>query len=237
MPTRRLSSIATRTGDDGTTRLLYGRRVPKDHPQVEAVGALDELNVALGVAKAARPDRAPTRRRPLERIPAGPRSRSWARFPAPRPTWPATRRRNSRKSATPSWPASTRLSRDHRGPQTEIRRLGDARRQPLLRRAGSSPRTTRAPRRAADGRPARRTGRNAAPGPAAGNILTACPTLALAARPRRSMGGLDRIFHRVGYFSKCGRGFMPRHFGSRYQSGHKRPPTFRTACHRPPLCV
>lgn len=48
-------SIATRTGDDGTTRLLYGQRVPKDHPQVEAVGALDELNVALGVAKAARP--------------------------------------------------------------------------------------------------------------------------------------------------------------------------------------
>jgi cob(I)alamin adenosyltransferase len=48
-------SIATRTGDDGTTRLLYGQRVPKDHPQVEAVGALDELNVAIGVAKAARP--------------------------------------------------------------------------------------------------------------------------------------------------------------------------------------
>ena len=48
-------SIATRTGDDGTTSLLYGQRVPKDHPQVEAVGALDELNVAIGVAKAARP--------------------------------------------------------------------------------------------------------------------------------------------------------------------------------------
>jgi len=48
-------SIATRTGDDGSTRLLYGQRVPKDHPQVETVGALDELNVAIGVAKAARP--------------------------------------------------------------------------------------------------------------------------------------------------------------------------------------
>lgn len=46
-------SIATRTGDDGTTALLYGRRVSKDHPQVEAVGALDELNAALGLAKAA----------------------------------------------------------------------------------------------------------------------------------------------------------------------------------------
>jgi cob(I)alamin adenosyltransferase len=41
-------SIATRTGDDGTTSLLYGQRVAKDHPQIEAVGALDELNVAIG---------------------------------------------------------------------------------------------------------------------------------------------------------------------------------------------
>lgn len=44
-------SIATRQGDDGTTGLLYGQRVPKDHPQIEAVGAFDELNVALGAAK------------------------------------------------------------------------------------------------------------------------------------------------------------------------------------------
>ncbi|MSU51556.1 MAG: cob(I)yrinic acid a,c-diamide adenosyltransferase [Opitutus sp.] len=44
-------SIATRTGDDGTTSLLYGQRVPKDHPQIEAVGAFDELNVAIGAVK------------------------------------------------------------------------------------------------------------------------------------------------------------------------------------------
>jgi cob(I)alamin adenosyltransferase len=44
-------SIATRTGDDGTTGLLYGQRVPKNHPQIEAVGACDELNVALGAIK------------------------------------------------------------------------------------------------------------------------------------------------------------------------------------------
>ncbi len=44
-------SIATRTGDDGTTSLLYGQRVAKDHPQIEAVGAFDELNVALGAVK------------------------------------------------------------------------------------------------------------------------------------------------------------------------------------------
>ena len=49
-------SIATRTGDDGTTSLLYGQRVAKDHPQIEAVGAFDELNAALGFAKATLPD-------------------------------------------------------------------------------------------------------------------------------------------------------------------------------------
>ncbi len=52
-PRRR--SIATRTGDDGTTGLLFGQRVPKDHPQIEALGALDELNAALGLAKATLP--------------------------------------------------------------------------------------------------------------------------------------------------------------------------------------
>lgn len=46
-----MSSIATRTGDDGSTSLLYGQRVPKDHPQIEAIGAFDELNVALGAVK------------------------------------------------------------------------------------------------------------------------------------------------------------------------------------------
>ena len=44
-------SIATRTGDDGTTGLVFGQRVPKDHPRVEAVGRCDELNAALGWAK------------------------------------------------------------------------------------------------------------------------------------------------------------------------------------------
>lgn len=48
-------SIATRTGDDGTTSLLYGQRVPKHHPQIEAVGALDELNAAIGFAKTTLP--------------------------------------------------------------------------------------------------------------------------------------------------------------------------------------
>lgn len=45
-------SIATKTGDDGTTGLIYGHRVPKNHPRVEACGTLDELNSALGLARA-----------------------------------------------------------------------------------------------------------------------------------------------------------------------------------------
>jgi cob(I)alamin adenosyltransferase len=46
-------SIVTKTGDDGTTALMYNRRVPKTHPRVEACGAVDELNAALGMARAA----------------------------------------------------------------------------------------------------------------------------------------------------------------------------------------
>lgn len=45
-------SIATKTGDNGTTGLMYGHRVPKNHPRVEACGTLDELNSALGLARA-----------------------------------------------------------------------------------------------------------------------------------------------------------------------------------------
>jgi len=45
-------SIVTKTGDNGTTALMYGRRVPKNHPRVEAYGAVDELNAALGMARA-----------------------------------------------------------------------------------------------------------------------------------------------------------------------------------------
>ena len=44
-------SIVTKTGDDGTTALMYGRRVPKNHPRVEAYGVVDELNAALGLAR------------------------------------------------------------------------------------------------------------------------------------------------------------------------------------------
>lgn len=40
--------IYTKTGDDGTTGLFGGGRVPKDHPRVAAYGAVDELNCQLG---------------------------------------------------------------------------------------------------------------------------------------------------------------------------------------------
>jgi len=45
-------SIITKTGDNGTTGLMYNRRVPKAHDRVEAYGAVDELNAALGLARA-----------------------------------------------------------------------------------------------------------------------------------------------------------------------------------------
>jgi cob(I)alamin adenosyltransferase len=45
-------SIATKTGDSGTTGLMYNRRVSKCHPRVEAYGSVDELNAALGLARA-----------------------------------------------------------------------------------------------------------------------------------------------------------------------------------------
>jgi cob(I)alamin adenosyltransferase len=45
----RLSQIATRTGDDGTTGLGDGTRVPKSHGRVAAMGDVDELNSHLGV--------------------------------------------------------------------------------------------------------------------------------------------------------------------------------------------
>ena len=45
----RLTQIATRTGDDGTTGLGDGSRVPKHHLRVMAMGDVDELNSTLGV--------------------------------------------------------------------------------------------------------------------------------------------------------------------------------------------
>jgi len=51
----RITRVYTRTGDDGTTGLGVRVRVRKDDARVEAYGAVDELNSALGVAVAAGP--------------------------------------------------------------------------------------------------------------------------------------------------------------------------------------
>lgn len=50
-------SIATKTGDKGETSLMYGRRVPKADARVGAYGSVDELNAALGLARATASDR------------------------------------------------------------------------------------------------------------------------------------------------------------------------------------
>jgi len=50
-------SIVTKTGDQGETSLMYGRRVPKNDPRVEAYGAVDELAAALGLARAISDDK------------------------------------------------------------------------------------------------------------------------------------------------------------------------------------
>jgi cob(I)alamin adenosyltransferase len=48
-----MGSITTATGDDGTTGLWSGDRVPKDHPRIEVLGEVDELSSLLGFARIA----------------------------------------------------------------------------------------------------------------------------------------------------------------------------------------
>ncbi len=49
----RLNRIYTRTGDDGCTMLVDGSRVAKDDPRMVAIGDVDELNSAIGLAAVA----------------------------------------------------------------------------------------------------------------------------------------------------------------------------------------
>jgi cob(I)alamin adenosyltransferase len=55
----RLTKIYTKTGDDGTTGLGDGSRVPKTDPRVEAFGTVDEANAAIGACLAGIPGSAP----------------------------------------------------------------------------------------------------------------------------------------------------------------------------------
>lgn len=50
-------SIVTKTGDQGETSLMYGRRVSKNDPRVTAYGGVDELTAALGLARASCTDK------------------------------------------------------------------------------------------------------------------------------------------------------------------------------------
>ncbi len=50
--------IYTKTGDDGTTGLLGPGRLGKDNLRIDAYGTVDELNAALGIARASRLDTA-----------------------------------------------------------------------------------------------------------------------------------------------------------------------------------
>ncbi|MBV8773275.1 MAG: cob(I)yrinic acid a,c-diamide adenosyltransferase [Deltaproteobacteria bacterium] len=47
----RLTRIYTRTGDQGTTALVGGGRVPKESARIEAYGTVDELNAAIGIVR------------------------------------------------------------------------------------------------------------------------------------------------------------------------------------------
>lgn len=52
----RITKVYTRTGDDGTTALGGGQRVPKDVLRIECYGTVDETNSAIGVVRAAGAD-------------------------------------------------------------------------------------------------------------------------------------------------------------------------------------
>ena len=47
----RITRVYTRTGDDGETALVGGKRLPKDSPRIEAYGTIDELNSIVGLAR------------------------------------------------------------------------------------------------------------------------------------------------------------------------------------------
>ena len=47
----RITRVYTRTGDQGETALVGGKRVPKDSPRIEAYGTIDELNSIVGLAR------------------------------------------------------------------------------------------------------------------------------------------------------------------------------------------
>ena len=57
IPINGVVSIVTKTGDNGETSLMYGRRLSKGDPRVDAYGRIDELTAALGLARSISPDK------------------------------------------------------------------------------------------------------------------------------------------------------------------------------------
>lgn len=56
----RITRVYTRAGDDGTTALVGGKRVPKDDLRIEAYGTVDELNSIVGLARVFNAEAPPT---------------------------------------------------------------------------------------------------------------------------------------------------------------------------------
>ncbi len=92
-----LTKIYTKKGDDGTTSLWYGGRVPKHHGRTEAYGALDEACSQLGVARALCG--------PAEAELAADSSASRTTSSSPGPSWrPHRRRASGSKTASAARP-------------------------------------------------------------------------------------------------------------------------------------
>ena len=52
----KLTKIYTRGGDEGQTSLGDGRRISKTHARIRAIGAIDDVNAAIGVTQAGSPN-------------------------------------------------------------------------------------------------------------------------------------------------------------------------------------
>ena len=68
----RITKVYTRTGDKGSTRLVGGKKIPKDAARIEAYGTLDELNSVVGLARVFNDDlkrkRVPHRQKEAEHV-------------------------------------------------------------------------------------------------------------------------------------------------------------------------
>jgi len=65
----RITRVYTRSGDKGLTKLVGGKKVPKDSPRIESYGTIDELNSIVGLARVFNADTEPeAARQRLEEI-------------------------------------------------------------------------------------------------------------------------------------------------------------------------